>query len=1086
MGKVTFLSGPSSAAGRQVIDECLARLAGPRQSFIYVAPTARRVRSFERRLLREKPQGFFRPHLLTFHSLMEMLYRRMGGTGVPISASVKAMLIEEIISDDATPLAYFRRAARPFPGLVQRLAGFISDLKQNLLEPDDFERLTEQLERPAGPKSRDLLEIYRRYQQRLERNDLIDTDGMFWLVLRETEDLSRLNDALDGIDLLIFDSFFDLTVAEAKVLERLLASAPDVWLRLDYVADAPAFAAARPFVERFCKNARHVEVPAPPCSPAAGIPAALFDPTRHAKPAHGTVSMFECRDRLAEVEAIAAEIKRLAREPGFDANRVAVAFKNIRTYAPLVREVFVSCGIPFNCPSGRPLRESPVVAALMSTFEIVREDFSRESVLSFLRSPYISFRFEHDGRLAELDGDFLDTEARAARIFRGRTAWADKLQQTITALEQQPHAETDDDARQRTADRISKLKEQRRGIQLVLAEIARLEQRMTPQQFSELLDDLVRTFGIARGIFFKHTDAAGRDILERDYRALAAFQQVIKDVMFAAGFAGRESFTFHEYAEMVEAGLAGETFDVHRDVDYGVNVLPIDELRGGEYDVVFLGGMVDGEFPRPQPPQIFYSEAARERLGLKTTPGNLEIERYLFATAVATPRRRVVVTRPASDSGRDLLKSLFVSEIERLLPDLEPERFPRPGLLFSTRSLQYHVARSLGGPDAEQAAILCRGVSGRAMAAMIRNLAIEELRRRGDAWSRFEGMLKDPEIKRAVAAKYAGRPLSATTLERYARCPFRFFAEQVLRLVELEEPQEEIDALERGSVMHRILSRFYVERRARGRVELLEDDDREDALEHIRRVARQELDRLPFEGLFWDMERERILGSSTRGSPGVLEMFIDSEMRPRGVSAPRYFEASFGRPYAGEDTDAALELPEVVIGCGEREVRLVGRIDRIDIAEAEGKQLALAIDYKTGNPPKPADVIRHLSLQLPVYMIALAKAGFEPVGGAYYCLKEDPNHFGIGSYLANHEQMRACFGLDGRRNTGLLDAGELAATVAQARDAIVEYAAGIRSGRFNPSTLDPLDAGCAYCNFNGVCRRNTAKIARMGREVGDA
>jgi len=1086
MPKVTFFSGSSATAGRQIIDECLLRIDGPRQSFIYVAPTARRARSFENRLLREKRGGFFRPHLLTFHSLMEMLYRRMGGTGVPISASVKAMLIEEIISGTQLRLDYFARSGRPFPGLVHRLAGFISDLKQNLVEPDDFERLTDDLEHPAARRSRELLAIYRCYQQRLEQHELIDTDGMFWLVLKEFNDPSRVRTALHGIDLLIFDSFFDLTVAEARVLEQMLVSGPDVWLRLDYEHDAPAFAAATPFVERFCRSARRIDVPAPPESPATAIPAALFEPTRSARPAAGTVSIFESRDRLAEVEAIAAEIKRLAREPQFDANRVAVAFKNIARYSPLVREVFASCAIAFNCPDGRPLRESPVVAAIMSALDIVRQNFSRESVLAFLRSPYISFRFEHDGRQVELDGDFLDTEARVARIFRGRSTWAEKLQQTIVTLERQPAAPDADEADlQHTAGRIARLEEQRRGIELVLAQIARLEQPMTPKEFAGLLEELIRTFGIARGIFFRHEDAVGRDILERDYRALAAFQQVIKDVMFAAGFAGRESFSFHEFAEMAEAGLAGEMFDIRRDVDHGVNVLPIDELRGGDYDVVFIGGMVDGEFPRPEAPQIFYSEDARRRLGLKTTPSNLDIERYLFATAVAAPRRRTIITYPAADSGKELLKSLFVSEIQRLLPDIEVQHFPQPGSIFSVRSLQYNAARGLLGQDAAAGAELCSRAPGGNISAMVRSLSIEELRRRGSKWSRFEGMLKDPAVRQEVAAKYVRRPLSASTLERYARCPFRFFAEQVLRLAELDEPQEEIDALERGSVMHKILNRFYTERRARGRVELHEDDNPGDALEHIRRIAREELDRMPFEGLFWEMERERILGGRGRGFRGVLEMFIEAEMQPRGTSLPRYFEASFGRPYESEESDITLALPEVVIGEGDSQVRLIGRIDRIDVAEADGRPLALAIDYKTGTPPTSDDVLKYLSLQLPVYMMALQQAEFQPAGGAYYCLKDNPKDFGIGGFFADSAAMKGFFGIGQNKRKGLLDAGELADTIRSARDAILRYAAGIRSARFNPSTLDPQDSGCRYCQFNGICRRNLAKAAQVAGEADD-
>jgi len=1085
--RIKFFYGPASSAGGELMAECLRRLTGPRQSFIYVVPTARRARCLEKQFLRARPQGFFRPHLLTFHSLMEFIHRRMGGTGVPVSASVKAMLIEEIVSSEELELTYFRRSeGRPFPGLVTKLGGFISDLKQNLINPDALAKRAAAIENQPRPKTRELVRIYREYQNMLARRELIDTDGMFWLVLEEMRDRAKLRAALGGIELLIFDGFFDVTKAEGEVLKGLLQSVEQVWLRLDWLPGARGFAAAERFVKEYCAGAERIEVAPPPRSPAAFISTRLFEPEREVEGALGAdVTVMECRDRLAEVEGIAAEIKRMVVEDGLPPNRIAVAFRNMPPYAPILREVFASCGIPYNCAVGRPLRESPVVAALMNILEIVREDYARESVMKLLRSPYVRFVFEYQGKDGVLDGDFLDSEARVARVFRGRETWGAKLRGSADRLakEMETSGEEDD----RAAGRAAKLREQSRGIELALAEIAKLSQPMPPKQFGEIFGGIIERLGIARGIFFGHRSEVDEEILERDYRALDKFQDLLKDVIFAAGFARKEKFEFEEFAEMIEAGLSGETFDVKRDVDYGVHVLPVDEVRGGDYDVVFLGGLVDGEFPLPEIPRIFYSEKRRTELGFKTTPSNLEIERYLFASAIGAARRKLLVSYPRSDDGKVLLKSLFLREIERCLPRVEVRRYPMPGAVFSPKSLQSSLGSALAGRDEEAAGRAIRecgaAPGGDALKEMVRSLAAEEKRRGGDCWSRFEGMLTDPEAKALVAQKYSDRALSASTLEKYARCPFRFFAEEVAGLAELEEPQEEIDALEKGRVIHRTLGRFYIERRAQGRIEINEEEDRQAALRHIRRIAEEEFGRMPYEGLFWDVERERIIGGPDLEWAGVLEMFIDTEMKDRSAGRPRFFEVTFGRPRADEITDAALALPEVVLGNGADEVRLAGRIDRVDVAEVEGEKLALAVDYKTGAAPHYSEILDHLSLQIPIYMMALGRWGFRPVGGAYYCLKEDPAKFGKlgagGSFFGSAPDLKAHFGVPKGSRAGLFEIPELTEILEGIKDKIIEYAAGIRGGVFHPSVLEPYRAGCRYCPFNALCRRNDAKSMRM-------
>jgi ATP-dependent helicase/nuclease subunit B len=55
-----------------------------------------------------------------------------------------------------------------------------------------------------------------------------------------------------------------------------------------------------------------------------------------------------------------------------------------------------------------------------------------------------------------------------------------------------------------------------------------------------------------------------------------------------------------------------------------------------------------------------------------------------------------------------------------------------------------------------------------------------------------------------------GAAFSATRLERWADCPFKYFLENILNIAVLDPPEEllEIDPMERGSLLHRVLERF--------------------------------------------------------------------------------------------------------------------------------------------------------------------------------------------------------------------------------------------------------------------------------------
>src|SRR5205814_952994 len=61
--------------------------------------------------------------------------------------------------------------------------------------------------------------------------------------------------------------------------------------------------------------------------------------------------------------------------------------------------------------------------------------------------------------------------------------------------------------------------------------------------------------------------------------------------------------------------------------------------------------------------------------------------------------------------------------------------------------------------------------------------------------------------------------VSPTSLENYATCGFRYLGRSLLRInvVEETEERETMDPAERGTLIHRVLDKFFRERQAEGR-----------------------------------------------------------------------------------------------------------------------------------------------------------------------------------------------------------------------------------------------------------------------------
>ena len=354
---------------------------------------------------------------------------------------------------------------------------------------------------------------------------------------------------------------------------------------------------------------------------------------------------------------------------------------------------------------------------------------------------------------------------------------------------------------------------------------------------------------------------------------------------------------------------------------------------------------------------------------------------------------------------------------------------------------------------------------------------VENYHRRGGYDSPYDGLLTGNEEIRALLSEKEGpeRVYSPTALENYASCPFRYLLKNVLYIGILPETELELSALERGSLIHEILFRFFSEMpESAGKIR---KEDHDTSLKQILEIAEDAMLRYERDDPVWEVFKEEMLGETGKGE-GILETFLrHEEEHEDSAFTPALFEYSFGLKGRKKRSDVHSEEDAVSIPSDSESgevLRLRGSIDRVDLADGEK---FMVTDYKTGKHPTLADIKEGYALQLPLYLMAMeVLTGMRGVAGSYYTVggKEVINKAEIWDKnekesFSTYKTARLGKDDDFREilNNSLAYAGT--------------YIKGIRDGRF---TLSEDKKRCpAYCEYTRICRFSELRLFEADEEV---
>lgn len=249
-----------------------------------------------------------------------------------------------------------------------------------------------------------------------------------------------------------------------------------------------------------------------------------------------------------------------------------------------------------------------------------------------------------------------------------------------------------------------------------------------------------------------------------------------------------------EYRDLFDAVIARgevrETVAAHP----GILILGPREAREQGADLVILGGLNDGAWPRLPEPDPWLNRRMRKEAGLLLPERQVGLSAHDYQIACAAPR--VVLTRALRDAEAETVPSRWINRLVNLMEGL-PERQGRQAL----------------------AAMRARGRQWLALAAALEQPTPE--------------MQADPRLQ--PAGRPSPRPpltarpkeLSLTRISLLIRDPYAIYCRYVLRLRRLDPLRHEPDAALRGQILHLILESFVKDRPAGedpagGRARLLE------------------------------------------------------------------------------------------------------------------------------------------------------------------------------------------------------------------------------------------------------------------------
>ena len=965
-----ILGGSGSGKTTYLYDEVIRlSMEHPQEQYFLIVPEQFTMQTQKDIVTRHPNHGTMNIDIVSFARLAYRIFEELAVEQLSVLDDMgKSMVLRKVAAAQKRQLVLFGGQLSK-PGFVGQLKSMLSEFYQYGITPEALREMAPSARSPLlRQKLEDLALVEQSFQEYIEGH-YITTEQVLDVLCRLIPESGLIRNSVIALD-----GYTGFTPVQYRLTELFLVYAKQVYVTV--TADEAAgiygkmgiqnlFYMSRQMAVRLSEIAEKNQVKKLPDiilgeqknrrfarrPELAWLEQNLFrygTETAYTGEATDSIVFFQASNPSGEVSHIVHEIQRLVQEGKARYREIAVITGDLPGYGKEITHQFTQNQIPHFMDDKKNVLDNCLVELIRASLEAVRQDFSYESVMRYLRTGLVS---QEHTMVDRLENYILAMGIRGGKRFREtweRTyrgagdlnvtevnAFKDRVLAPLFAMQE----------RFRQADlTIAGMTE---AVLTLLADCRAEEQLESYQEYFTKIGEhrLAKEYGQVYGLV--------TELLKR-----------LSDLL------GEERVSRKEYLEILDAGFAELKVGVIPAVADRVVVGDITRTRLAHIRVLFFAGVNDGIVPARKERGSLLSDRDRDFLGehhLELAPTAREEsfqQRFYLYLMMTKPSKQLILSwcRTGAD-GKSRRPSFLIGELRAMFPDavLTDQETQMDSEIYSVAEAKQRLSTKLGQyrdgqleQDEEKAQFL---ELYRWFASSKDNQ--KTLRRFMDA-AFF--VYEQQGISHAVAKALYGEILSGsvTRLEQYAACAYSHFLRYGLEL--LERKRFELASSDIGTLFHESIDLCF--RRVKEKQydwHTMTNETRDMLVEECVAAVTENYGNT----ILGSSARNRYLaqrvGQITKRTVWALQQQIK-----KGDFIPAGFEVSFS---------AADNLSAMKIALSESEaLHLRGRIDRMDVCEDGGKVYVKIIDYKSGRTSFDLLALYYgLQLQLVVYMDAVTE-----------------------------------------------------------------------------------------------------------------
>lgn len=788
-----YYEGFTSNRRDQLISQCIQAIHEGKEVY-YILPSREAMFDVRKKMINQGG-GIFKSKIFGLNDFERLILGESVKGYKEILPVEQRMLIKQILTELLKENMFF--PVKDKPGFIELLLSTIRKFKRLNLTPEDLLTVTSDLSRPLKQKCADVQSIFNQYEQYKSQKCLYDENDYAMKAI----DIVKASEYFKKPTLIVIDGFINIDPVN-KALIQAIEKHSDL---IDIIINVPFRNLGN---EDFLKyeilnDFEHYE--------------RLLEDVDHntlAQKIYGsTADTMVDRDKLEimnspcvdyEVRSVAKACKQLMIDEKVKDSELMITITDDQTYRTKLINIFKEYGLSINIKEKTNLVDVPVIKDLLAFWGLLDIEEESKALKTVITSKYlvpIDLLKENDYETDSLEQKYNLTNIRLD----------DLISQCMEEIEKDSeHNPFGNGTTQSLVNYLKRCKD--------YSEACNLDKIKSLEAYLNLISRLKVEERINLLYAEKLID---QQRLIKDLMALKSFKVVFSKLKDMVKFLGNAEF------ENGQKGFVREIKEILMEIELknprrntnGIKVMPPDLIRGLHFHTVFALGMNEGSMPKKTTMSSLFNQNELKELydcgvNLGLNHWELEREKIRFNCILASASEKLFLSyRTADEDGSMMIPSSFLDYIMAILSESSKEKVVLPQVTMRKRlkySEQYysldeevkHILTAYRNNVKGQQEFISKEAKEK-LHYPIHSAKVELIREKGLYYTNYDGLLSQPSLLYPDKEKI----YSASKLNAYAQCPFKYFAQNILKIsIENLGMDEKLGI---GSFYHEVLKEYH-------------------------------------------------------------------------------------------------------------------------------------------------------------------------------------------------------------------------------------------------------------------------------------